>query len=95
MVVKSATLFVQPEHLDEFIAATRINQAASIQEPGITCFDFFKSQDELGRFLLYEVYKTHDDLIAHTQTAHYKIWLDTVKPWFAKPVDRAVYLPVE
>ncbi len=95
MVVKSATLYIQPEHCDEFIAATRINQAASILEPGITCFDFFKSNDEPGRFLLYEIYKTQDDLVAHTKTPHYKVWLETVKVWFVKPVDRAVYVPVD
>ncbi|NRT71973.1 quinol monooxygenase YgiN [Clostridium beijerinckii] len=44
MIVKSVTIYVKQEHVDEFIKATKENQNNSLKEKGIICFDFFNAK---------------------------------------------------
>ena len=76
---------VKPEHVVDFIAATRRNREASILEPGNRRFDVLQAPDDACRFVLYEAYATPDDAAAHKQTAHYAAWRDAVAPWMAAP----------
>lgn len=76
---------VKPEHLAEFIEATRKNHEASVQEPGNLRFDVIQSQDDETRFVLYEAYASEEAVVAHKQTAHYLAWRDTVADWMATP----------
>ena len=45
---------VKPAAIDAFIAATRANHEASIQEPGNQRFDVLQAPDDPARFTLYE-----------------------------------------
>ena len=56
MHVTLVEVHVKPEHINDFITATRRNHEASIQEPGNRRFDVLQSPDDPARFLLYEVY---------------------------------------
>ena len=76
---------VKPEHIDDFIQATRANHQGSVQEPGNMRFDVLQSAEEPGRFILYEAYATERDAAAHKDTEHYRMWRDTVADWMAKP----------
>ncbi len=85
MFVVSVTIFVTPDHVDEFTQATLDNARNTRQEPGNVRFDVHQAQDEPTRFLLYEVYRGPDDFKAHHQTEHYLRWRETVRDWMAKP----------
>lgn len=76
---------VKPEHLAEFIAATRSNHEASVREPGNRRFDVLQSPADPTRFLLYEAYADAATAAAHKQTAHYASWRDTVASMMAEP----------
>ncbi len=76
---------VKPEHLDEFVEATRTNQAASMREPGNLRFDLLRSPDEPTRFVIYELYRDAASAAAHKETAHYLAWRDRVADWMAEP----------
>ena len=76
---------VDPDHLDEFLAASRTNQAASAREPGALRFDLLRTPDDPARFLIYEVYRTPEDAAAHKETPHYLAWRDAVAGWMAEP----------
>jgi autoinducer 2-degrading protein len=76
---------VLPDHIDDFIQATRLNHEASVQEPGNRRFDVLQSPDDPAQFLLYEAYASTADAAAHKQTAHYLAWRDTVVDWMAAP----------
>lgn len=76
---------VKPEHIDEFIAATRLNHEASICEAGNRRFDVLQSPENSGQFILYEAYASAEDAAAHKQTAHYLTWRDLVADWMAEP----------
>lgn len=94
MVVKIVTLYVKQEHLKDFIEATRENQRNSQLESGVKSFDFYQGQDDPTRFVLYEAYDSQDAVEAHTRTAHYKKWVDSVATFYAKPRERAIYTDV-
>ena len=76
---------VKPEHVADFIEATRANHLASVREPGNLCFDVLQSPQDAGRFLLYEVFGSVEAAAAHRQTAHYLKWRDAVADWMAAP----------
>lgn len=76
---------VKPEHLEDFLAATRLNHEGSVREPGNRRFDVLQSADDPTRFALYEAYASAEDAAAHKSTAHYLKWRETVADWMAAP----------
>jgi autoinducer 2-degrading protein len=76
---------VKPDHIDDFIAATRLNHEASIRESGNRRFDVLQSPEKPTQFILYEAYATAEDAAAHKETAHYLAWRDMVADWMAEP----------
>lgn len=82
---------VKRQFVDQFIAATRKNHLASIQEPGNLRFDVLQQGDDPTRFVLYEAYRSAADAQAHKQTAHYLAWRDTVADWMAEPRQGVAY----
>lgn len=76
---------VKPEHIEDFIIATRLNHQASIQESGNRRFDVLQSPENPGQFILYEAYASAEAAAAHKQTAHYLAWRDIVADWMAEP----------
>ena len=76
---------VNPENVDAFIAATRANHEASINEPGNRRFDVLQNPDDPTRFILYEAYVSAADAAAHKETAHYLNWRETVASMMAEP----------
>lgn len=85
MFVTLVHVRVKPAHVDDFIAATRLNHEALVKETGNRRFDVLQSSDDATRFVLYEAYANADEAAAHKQTAHYLDWRDTVAPWMAEP----------
>lgn len=78
-------VYVKPEHIAEFIAATKLNHEHSIKEPGNLRFDILQDVGDPSKFVLYEAYETEEAVKAHKETAHYAVWRDTVANWMAKP----------
>lgn len=91
MLVTLVHIHVKPEHIDEFIAATRLNHEASVQEAGNLRFDVCQMEDDPGRFVLYEAYRSAEDVAAHKQTSHYHAWRETVTDWMAEPRQGIAY----
>ena len=85
MHVTLVNVLVKPAHIENFIAATRLNHEASIQEPGNCRFDVLQSPENPSLFILYEAYESAEAAAAHKQTNHYLAWRDTVADWMAQP----------
>lgn len=85
MHVTLVHVVVKPEAVEVFIAATRANHEASVQEPGNLRFDVLQQPDDPTRFVLYEAYVSAEAAAAHKQTAHYARWRDTVAEMMAEP----------
>lgn len=85
MHVTLVTVHVKPEHIADFIAATRLNHLASVNEAGNRRFDVLQRPDQPEQFVLYEAYASAEDAAAHKLTEHYLTWRDTVADWMAIP----------
>ncbi|NRV13342.1 quinol monooxygenase YgiN [Clostridium beijerinckii] len=44
MIVKSVTIYVKQDHIEEFIKATKENKNNSLKEEGIICLIFFNAK---------------------------------------------------
>jgi autoinducer 2-degrading protein len=82
---------VKPQHIADFVEASRINHQASIQEPGNLRFDVLQLAEDPSRFVLYEAYQTKADAADHKETSHYKHWRETVADWMAAPREGVAY----
>lgn len=98
MIVTCVTVFVKPEHINDFIKATVENHGHSVGEKDNLRFDLLQCAADPSRFFLYEAYATDESSAAHKETPHYKKWKETVAPWMAKPregVAHRVIAPTE
>ncbi|MCI4625135.1 MAG: antibiotic biosynthesis monooxygenase [Candidatus Magnetoovum sp. WYHC-5] len=91
MIVTVVTVYVKPENVADFIAATIKNHEGSIKEPGNMRFDVLQCTDDQMRFTLYEAYESKEAVAAHKQTEHYLAWRKMVEPWMAKPREGVVH----
>jgi (4S)-4-hydroxy-5-phosphonooxypentane-2,3-dione isomerase len=76
---------VKPESVDAFIAASRENARQSRLESGIARFEVYQQKDDPTRFVFLEAFLTPEAPAAHRESAHYKIWRDTVAGMMAEP----------
>ena len=91
MMVTCVHVYVKPDHIDDFIQASRLNHEKSTQETANMRFDVLQCQDEPTRFMLYEAYESKEGAAAHKSTEHYLTWRQTVEPWMAKPREGVPY----
>ena len=84
MIVTCVHVFVKPENVDDFIAATATNHKQSIKEPGNLRFDVLQLGEDHTQFMIYEAYDSEESAAAHKDTKHYKTWRDTVAAFMAK-----------
>ena len=85
MLIVHVHVYVQPEAVEAFKAATVINASNSVQEPGIARFDVLQDETDPTHFVLNEVYRSVEATVAHKETAHYAAWRDTVAAMMAQP----------
>jgi quinol monooxygenase YgiN len=94
MLIVHIFIHVLDEWEEEFKRSTVEFARNSIQEPGITRFDFIQQQDDSSRFLLEEVYGSYEDQARHKETDHYQRWRDEVAPMMAEPRTAIKYFNV-
>lgn len=97
MIATIVHVWVKPEFVSEFIAASEINHINSVKENGNLRFDVLQDAVDPCKFVLYEAYNSEQAAIEHKNTKHYALWRDTVAPMMAKPregVKHAFVAPV-
>ena len=85
---------IKTEFIDAFKAATLINAASSLKEPGVARFELLQQQDDPARFVLCEAYRDADAPAKHKESAHYNAWIATVGEMFVTPRTRAFYTSI-
>jgi autoinducer 2-degrading protein len=95
MLVVHVDVKVAPDRVDDFLAASRVNAAASRQEPGVVRFDVVQDLADPSHVVLVEVYRDDDAAAAHKDTDHYATWRDAVAPWMAAPRTSVKYRAVD
>ena len=85
MLVVHVHVRVKPDDVEAFLAASRRNAAASLQEPGVRRFDVLQDESDPAHVVLNEVYVDQAAADAHKQTDHYAHWRDAVADMMAQP----------
>ena len=85
MLVVHVHVHVRPDDVERFLAETRRNAAASLQEPGVRRFDVLQDEGDPAYVVLTEVYVDQAAADAHKQTPHYARWRDAVAAMMAQP----------
>jgi autoinducer 2-degrading protein len=85
MYVTLVYIFVKPDCMDDFVAASRLNHERSIREPGNLRFDILRDAEDATLFVFYEAYRDEAAAKAHKETPHYAAWRDTVADWMSEP----------
>ncbi len=67
-------LEVDPQRLDEFIAAITTQAAASREEPGCLRFEVAQQIDKPNVFALAELYQDRDAVEVHYASEHFAQW---------------------
>jgi autoinducer 2-degrading protein len=91
MHVTIVHVFVEPDQVEAFIGATRLNHEGSVEEPGNRRFDVLQDASQPTKFVLYEAYASEADAKAHKETEHYRRWRETVAPMMAEPRQGVVH----
>ncbi len=78
-------VWVKPENVEEFKAASIENHLHSCKEEGNLRFDVCQDASDPCKFMLYEAYTDEQSAAAHKETAHYQKWRDTVASMMAQP----------
>ena len=91
MIVTCVNVYVKPDHIDDFIEASRKNHIGSVAEPGNLRFDILQHTGDPSRFMLYEVYQSPEAVSAHKETTHYSEWREMVAPWMVIPREGIPY----
>ena len=81
-------LELKPGTEQDFIAASRANQAGARREPGNRRFDIYQSAEEPRRFLFVEAYNSEASVARHRETPHFREWLKTAEPMLVEPRKR-------
>ena len=92
MQVLIVHIHVKPECVEAFKAITELNCCGSLKEPGVARFEYSQQLDDPNRFIIYEAYRSLEAHAAHRETAHYKLWRDTVNPMMGETRFAVKYL---
>jgi autoinducer 2-degrading protein len=85
LLIVHVDVSVEPDRVDDFLAATEVNATATRQEEGVVRFDVLRDRDETGHVVLVEMYRDDQAASAHKATPHYAQWRDAVAPMMARP----------
>jgi autoinducer 2-degrading protein len=91
MIAQIVYLEVQADLLAVFLDEVSATVRASSQEPGVFQFDLLQQADNPLNFMLYEVYRSAEDIEAHRQTPHFKHWVEVGVPMLSKERVRVIY----
>jgi quinol monooxygenase YgiN len=79
LLINEVDLDIVPARFDAFMAAAKINSAATPHDPGAHEFNIVESQKEPHHVLFFEVYDNAAALDAHRQTEHFKTYQGATK----------------
>ena len=83
MIFITAKFQVRPEHADAWPEITRQFTAATRREPGCLWFDWSRSLDDPGEYVLVEAFATGEDGATHVQSDHFQAARHTLPPYLA------------
>jgi quinol monooxygenase YgiN len=94
MHLRVVSLWVKPNQVEAFVAASLLNVEQTVREPGVLSFALLQQRDTPGHFLVVEAYRSDEDRTAHLRTEWFRVWRAAVAPMLAEPLDSQRYDPI-
>lgn len=85
MLIVHATLVVQPDHHDDFVAAFAGLAATTNEEEGVISYTLYESAATPNSFVVIEEYKDEDAFNAHMTSEHFLAALPALSGVLAAP----------
>jgi quinol monooxygenase YgiN len=76
---------VRADRENEFLAALREYLPTVSAEPGTVQYDVCRANDDSSTFLFFEAYHDETGSRAHTGSAAFKAYIETIKPLLESP----------
>jgi quinol monooxygenase YgiN len=84
------TIDIKPGFKDQFMRSLLDDaQGSATREPGCLRFDVLQDTANANRVYLMEEYKDEAAFQTHTKQPHFTKFFETVKDWFASPINIA------
>lgn len=87
----AARLYIQPEHVDEFIELFRGLTGLTLQEPGCTAYELYQDPHDPARFLVFETYVDQAAVDAHFAAPYFAEYGEKIGALASKPAEIIVY----
>ncbi len=87
----AARIFIQPEHVDEFIDLFQGLIELTLQEPGCTGYELFQDPLDPTRFLVYETYVDQAAVEAHFAAPYFEEYGEKIGELASQPAEVIVY----
>ncbi len=86
MLTRIIHLYIQPDHVADFLSASQTTLRHSRAEEGVLRFELFQQTDTPAHFVAVETYISEESRAAHLQSAHFLRWKETILPLLAQPL---------
>lgn len=70
---------VKPEYREKYLQLFGACQQESLEEKGCIEYALFQSTNDENAFMIFERWASKEAHVAHTQTAHFKIFIDATE----------------
>jgi quinol monooxygenase YgiN len=93
-IIITARMKLKPEAVEEAKKELAKLVAATCAEAGCISYELLQTGKEGTSFMILENWKTKEDLDQHSQSAHFKIWMDKSKDMMAEPAQISIWKKV-
>jgi quinol monooxygenase YgiN len=87
----SARIFIKPEKVADFIAATQSLLEASRAEAGNVSYSLFQDPQDASKFFFFEEWKNQEAVDFHFATDHFKKFGETLNECASQPAVITIY----
>ncbi len=87
----AARLYIQPDHVAEFIELFQGLVELTLQEPGCTGYELFQDPLDPTKFLVYETYVDQAAVEAHFAAPYFAEYGEKIGELASKPAEIVVY----
>jgi quinol monooxygenase YgiN len=91
LYIVQVTILVKSDCIDAFIAASKDNAQASLEESGTVRFDIYQQEQDPACFEFIEIYQSQEDAIKHRETPHFNRWRAISEPMMEQPRTRTIF----
>lgn len=88
------SIYIKPEHVNEFLAVSNPFAGESLRESGLVSFALLQQVNDPARFSMFDVYHNDAAREEHLKSAHYLAWLALITPMLVELMAPHPHMPI-